>query len=227
MAEPQANTPSEQSRQRENGGPAEARTFDKPQTTRGGAQPPDQTAPGVADGARAVAETSRRAGRDAAELMRQTFDPLMAVQLDMQRWVDDLWRQTFGFRASQGLHAMRPFGAMGAAGLFGMPPADLQETDQAHILALELPGLNKDDVDIAIDGDLITVSGHKAEETQDASAAFRVSERRFGRFERSFPLPPDVDRQAIEAQFRDGVLKIVLPRDQAVSNRRAKIAIRG
>ena len=46
------------------------------------------------------------------------------------------------------------------------------------------------------------VSGQKAEESDDASATYRVSERRYGRFERSFPLPPDVDRARIEAQFR-------------------------
>ena len=58
-------------------------------------------------------------------------------------------------------------------------------------------------------------------------AAYRVSERRYGRFERSFPLPPDVDRGHIAAQFKDGVLKITLPKNPAAATPRSRIEIKG
>ncbi len=108
-----------------------------------------------------------------------------------------------------------------------MPPADLRETDHAHILAIELPGLRREDVEIAVEGDALTVRGHKAEEAEKTAGAYRVSERRFGRFERAFPLPPDVDRQAISAEFKDGLLQIALPKKVGSAPVRSKIEIRG
>lgn len=232
MAEPQANTQTEQSRGKENAGQAsgargEARSFEHAEARRGDgpmAQAAEQVVQAAADSGRQIAETGRRA---MTEAMRHTFDPFLAMQFDMNRWFDDMWRQTLGFRPTQGMQALRPFGPLGAANLFGLPATDLQETDQAHVLAIELPGLSRDDVDVAIENDVLTICGHKAEEKEDASATYRVSERRFGRFERSFPLPSDVDRSAIQAQFRDGVLKITLPRDARAAPRRSKIAIKG
>ncbi|HKT54876.1 MAG TPA: Hsp20/alpha crystallin family protein, partial [Caulobacteraceae bacterium] len=81
--------------------------------------------------------------------------------------------------------------------------------------------------DISINGDVLQVQGHKAEEKEDASATYRVSERRFGRFERSFPLPKDVDRGGVEASFQDGLLKITLPRTGQGTEQRSKVEIRG
>jgi len=65
------------------------------------------------------------------------------------------------------------------------------------------------------------------EETQDASATYRVSERRFGRFERAFPRPPDVDAGRIEARFKDGVLKVTLPKNPAAAQPWSRIETRG
>jgi HSP20 family protein len=111
-------------------------------------------------------------------------------------------------------------------GLFAPPPADLKETKDAHLLSIELPGLARGDVDIALSGDMLTVRGQKIEENEDASSAYRVSERRFGRFERSFPIPFDVDRKRIEAQFRDGILKIAMPKRPDAAGQRSKIEIK-
>ena len=149
--------------------------------------------------------------------------PFYTVQMEMMRWLDDLWRETTG-----GLRPAQPSRALSIAPLVGLPPADVKETDQAYTLCVELPGLAKDDVDLSIQHDMLIVSGHKAEEREEASAAYRLSERRFGRFERSFPLPPDVIRGELDATFKDGVLKIVLPRDgQLTARGHAQIQIHG
>ena len=74
-------------------------------------------------------------------------------------------------------------------------------------------------------GDLLLISGQKAEEKEDASCAYRISERRFGRFERGFPVPADVDRNRIAASFRDGVLTVTLPKNAAAMQDRNKIEI--
>jgi HSP20 family protein len=174
-----------------------------------------------------LAETGWRAGREVADAWRGSLEPFAVMQMEMTRFIDDTFRQLsgFGFFPSA-LRSARPFAAVSAAPLLGLPATDIKATDKAYVLAVELPGLTRNDVDIAIDGDLLTVSGHKAEEREDASAAYRVSERRYGRFERSFAVPPDVDRKGIEAQFKDGVLKVLLPRDASAGGRRSKIEIR-
>jgi HSP20 family protein len=238
MADPQANpATTEAPRGRSDAAPTgqsakpEPRSFTDThsgQSTTGGAAAEafTQATQPLVDGSRQLAEQSRRAGRQVADSWRQAVDPLLAMQFEMSQWFDDMFRHTFGFRQTPSAHPLRPFG-LSAVSLFGLPPADMKETADAHVLAVELPGLTREDIDLTIDGDALVVCGHKAEETADASATYRVSERRYGRFERSFPLPPDVDRKGIAAQFKDGVLKITLPKNAAAATPRSRIEIKG
>lgn len=250
MADPQANPPTERatetSRNRSDGppashgaqprpptqgaaaqpAPAEPRSFEQARSGQGAAaEMMSQATQPLVEGGRQLAEQSRRASRQVADSWRQAVDPLLAMQFEMSQWFDDMFRHTFGFRHAPSTHPLRPLG-LGAVSLFGLPPADMKETGTAHILAVELPGLTRQDIDLSIDGDALVVTGQKAEETDDASATYRVSERRYGRFERSFPLPPDVDRSRIEAQFKDGVLKITLPKSPGAAPPRSRIEIR-
>jgi len=181
----------------------------------------------AADAGQQLVETGRRAGREVADAWRGSLEPFTAMQMEMNRWVDDAFRQMtgFGFFPSA-LRSARPF-AVSAAPLLGLPATDIKETGEAHVLSIELAGLTRDDIEIAIDGDLLTVSGHKTQEREDGSTSYRVSERRYGHFERSFMIPPDVKRSVIEAQFKDGLLKIVLPRDPAAAAKRSKVEIKG
>jgi HSP20 family protein len=235
MADPQA--PIEHHRPKSNAASAaaaEPRSFDEgrrpppplPGDTRGEtAVIAARAAEPLVEGGRQLAEQGRRASRQMAEAWRHAADPFLAMQYDASQWFDDMFRQTFGFR---GLPAgYRPFGQFSPAGLFGMPPAEMKETKDAHLLAVELPGLTRDDVELTVDGDMLVVSGHKLEESDDASASYRMSERRYGRFERSFPLPADVDRAKISARFRDGLLKITLPKDAAAAQPHTRIEIGG
>lgn len=255
MADPQANPATETSRGRNDGPPSgqtaqqktqgaqssvsgtetsalqskpgEPRSFGETRSGQGTAAElltqPTQT---LAEGGRQFAEQSRRASRQVAESWRQAVDPLLAMQFEMSQWFDDMFRHTFGFRHAPSAHPFRPIG-LGALGMLGLPPADLKETDQAHILAVELPGLRREDVDLSVDGDTLVITGHKSEESDDAAATYRVSERRYGRFERVFPLPLDVDRGRIEAQFKDGVLRITLPKNPSAASPRSRIEIKG
>jgi HSP20 family protein len=228
MAEPQANVQNTPRARDETGAQSSARgeprSFER-DTSQSLEHRANQIAGTAGRGAARVASAGRTAGQGAVETWRRSFDPFLALQLEMNRWFDDLWRQAVGFRAPAA-QMLRPFGHLAGPGFFAMPPADLQDTDEAHLLAIELPGLTREDVDISLDGDMLTVCGHKAEESENASATYRMSERRFGRFERSFPVPPDVDRTQISAQFRDGVLRITLPKDPIAGPRRSKIEIR-
>jgi HSP20 family protein len=185
-----------------------------------------QVARSALQGGREIAETGRQASQSMSEAWRHSFDPFMAFQLDVNRWFDDLWRSALGFRLPSAVPAFQPMGMLGA-GLFGLPPADLKETESAHILTLELPGLGREDVEITIDSDVLAICGQKTQDNDRVGASYRMNERRYGRFRRAFPLPSDVNRQGIEAQFRDGLLTITLPKKPEAAAQRAKIEIRG
>src|SRR5438034_21400 len=120
MAEPQGNTEQEKNTQRESvktgqtgaqGVQSEARSFKE-----GAAA----TAQAGVDTGRQLAETGRRAGQNVAEAFGRTLDPFMAFQMDMNRWFDDLWRQTTGFGIQAPLRTARPLSNIGAASLFGL-----------------------------------------------------------------------------------------------------------
>jgi HSP20 family protein len=234
MADPQEHGATEQTRARGNASPStatEPRSFDEGANRGAGVKAGEtlaQAAQPLVEGGRQMAEQGRRASRQMADVWRQTVNPLVAMQYDFSQWFDDVFRHTFGFRQTPGSSVMRPFGHFSPTSLFGLPPIELKETDAAHILAVELPGLNRDDVDLAVEGDSLVISGHKTEATDDdVSATYRISERRYGHFERAIPLPPDVDRGKISAQFRDGLLKITLPKNPEAAAQKARIEIKG
>jgi len=223
MAEPQATSQADKARIRgetPSAQTAEPRSFDEIQRARGSAETRSTIEAG-----RGLAESGRVAGRQMAEAWRMALEPLLSAQYDMTRMFDEVWRQAFGFRQPQTAHPMRMMGLLGA-GLFGLPPTDVKETNDAHVLEIELPGLKPDGVDVSVDGDALAVCGQKTEENADTTAAYRINERRFGRFERIFPLPADVDRKKIQAQFRDGVLKITMPKIASAAPQRSRIEVR-
>ncbi|MCJ9429524.1 Hsp20/alpha crystallin family protein [Kordiimonas marina] len=106
------------------------------------------------------------------------------------------------------------------------PAADARDADNAYVLSLELPGVQEKDIDVSLSGDTLTVRGEKREEKSESHEGYFFSERRYGHFERSFELPSDVDRDAIEASFKDGVLSLSLPRTETKAPSAKKIAVK-
>lgn len=179
-----------------------------------------------AEATRRITETGRRAGFDIADVWRDAFDPLRKAHMEMHRWQEQAWRQLTGFSAFPALRAAPPFAALNPATLFGLPPADLKETDAAYEVSLEAPGLAREDLELQIRDDLLVLAGCKVEAAQQAGAAYRMSERRFGRFERAFPIPADADRERIEAAYADGVLTVTLPKTAQAARPGRRIEIR-
>jgi HSP20 family protein len=106
------------------------------------------------------------------------------------------------------------------------PAVDITETKDAWLVKAELPGLDEADVEVALCGDQLTLSGEKHEEHETADATCCVSERRYGRFSRSFAVPEGVDREAISASFRKGVLTITLPKREEAKAEPRRIAVK-
>ena len=108
-------------------------------------------------------------------------------------------------------HIFEPFKSLGAsiAGCFS-PSADAIDSYELNI---ELPGVKEDDIDITLQNGILSIKGEKREEREEKTKSYYFSERSYGRFKRSFRVPSDVVEDKIGAQFGDGVLKVILPRN--------------
>ncbi len=92
------------------------------------------------------------------------------------------------------------------------PAADMYEKDDALVIQAELPGLTKDDIDVTVRDGRLTLSGERKFESEVKDEKYYRCERSYGKFMRSFDLPADVDPDKIEAEFKDGLLKIHIPK---------------
>jgi len=106
------------------------------------------------------------------------------------------------------------------------PRSDAAVTQDAYEIAMELPGVSPDDVEIAVQDGTLIVTGEKRFETQEATKSYFFSEREYGAFQRTFRIPPDADPEAIDAEFRSGVLTIRLPKLRAQVGAPKRVAIR-
>jgi len=110
----------------------------------------------------------------------------------------------------------------------GTPAVDVRETAEEIRVRVELPGLARDDIQVSIENNVLTVAGEKkAEATEKDEGDWHLMERRYGGFERSFTLPPTVNAAAIAAAFHDGILTIALPKVETARPRRIEIAANG
>ena len=106
------------------------------------------------------------------------------------------------------------------------PTVDVEETDKALVLTAEMPGLEVDDVEIEVEGNLLTLSGEKTveRESEDTDGRnLRVWERRYGSFSRTFTLPNAVEADKIKADFENGVLTIRMPKTAEAKGRRIPV----
>ena len=107
------------------------------------------------------------------------------------------------------------------------PSVDLREDKEKYDLRAELPGVRKEDIEVSVEGNTLTIAGEKRQEEQegDEGRGTYRAERFFGRFQRSITLPTVVDPNKIEAQYRDGVLILNLPKSEEA--RRKQIQVKG
>jgi HSP20 family protein len=106
------------------------------------------------------------------------------------------------------------------------PRLDVSETDDALEVVADLPGLEKKDISISLEDDLLTIKGERKEEKEKKGKQFHTIERRSGTFYRALRLPVEVENEKIEAAFKDGVLTITLPKTKESKRKVAQIAIK-
>lgn len=98
-----------------------------------------------------------------------------------------------------------------------LPPVDIYETDQHElVLRAELPGLRRDDIDVTVEDNVLTLRGERRHDEQVKESQYHRAERAYGAFSRSFTLPATIDGNQVRAEYRDGMLTVTLPlRDEA------------
>jgi HSP20 family protein len=105
------------------------------------------------------------------------------------------------------------------------PAINILTNEDGQYLSAEMPGVRAEDVDISVNGDTLTISGNRGSDEVPETAHFHRKERGYGEFSRAVQLPFVVDADKVEANFKNGVLNITLPKIEAEKPK--KIAIKG
>ena len=123
------------------------------------------------------------------------WDPLEMVR-DMLQW--DPWREMTRIAPEE-------------PGTF-IPSFEVKETNDAFIFKADLPGVKEEDVEISITGNRLTVSGQRESEKREESETYYALERSYGTFSRSFTLPREADTEHVDAELKNGVLTLRIPK---------------
>jgi HSP20 family protein len=125
------------------------------------------------------------------------FREMAEMQRTMDRVFDEMWRDWPTMPRFSGLET---------------PALDIHETDAAYTVALPLPGVKPDDIQVRVQNGVLTVSGEIQEPKADENSKVVVRERYYGKFSRSVTLPQSVDSDKAEAAYENGVLTLTLPK---------------
>jgi HSP20 family protein len=121
----------------------------------------------------------------------------------------------------------RSFGDEGIARGAWMPSVDIYENKDQIVLEAELPGMNREDFELTVENNVITLRGERRFEKNDESDNYHRVERTYGSFTRSFTLPQTVSGEGAAAEYKNGVLRVVLQKREEVKARRIEISGEG
>ena len=95
-----------------------------------------------------------------------------------------------------------------------IPFVDIHETEASTVITADLPGLKKEDIAINVENNILVLTGERAKETNEEKDNYFKRERFFGKFKREFTLPASIDHEKINADYKDGVLTIEIPKPE-------------
>jgi len=132
------------------------------------------------------------------------------------RELDDVQNRLSAFFRSSpefGRLLRRPFGDVALPDW--SPQVDISEDEKEYLVKADLPEMKKEDVKVTIEDNVLSISGERKAEKEEKNKKFHRIERSYGTFLRTFTLPDDTDAKKISAEFKDGVLKVHLPKSPA------------
>jgi HSP20 family protein len=121
----------------------------------------------------------------------------------------------------------RGFGEEGIGRGAWNPSVDIYENKDQIVLEAELPGMNRDDFELSVENNVITLRGERQFEKKEDSDNYHRVERSYGSFTRSFTLPQSVSADGATAEYRNGVLRVTLPKREETKARRIEISSEG
>lgn len=133
---------------------------------------------------------------------RRAAAPALRDVRSVDRFFDDLW----------GGFALAPAHVTDTSRLGFSPRVNVRESADEIVITAELPGVEEKDFEVVLEDDVLTLKGEKHTEQEAEDGGYRHKETIHGRFERRFVLPPEVDRDAVKAAYKNGVLTVTVPK---------------
>src|SRR6266496_5650001 len=171
---------------------------------------------------RSAFSPSRRAARptkEGGQMATMTrWDPFQ----DLRSAQDEMAQMSPMLAHALGLHGQQQ-GSGRATTTAWAPALDISERKDAYLITVELPGVELDDVQITMEGSLLTIQGERHVAQDSSEQQFHRIERRYGAFRRSITLPAQVIADAVEATAEDGVLQILVPKVEEATPKRIQV----
>ncbi len=141
----------------------------------------------------------------------ETLRPFEEIQMEMDRLFNDAFRE-IGFGRDTDLSMLSP-------------DVDIYEKDDRLFAEIEIPGIDKKDIDISIEDHVLTIKGEKKSEREDKGRNYHVVERRYGRFQRAFRIPEYIKAEEIKAKFDNGILTVEMPKKEEAKKSSIKVKV--
>jgi HSP20 family protein len=151
--------------------------------------------------------------------------PLESLRREIDQLFDDFGSGTWRSPMRRSFFDMDPLRRAKAA-FTGMPAVDVTETENGYEVVAELPGMDEKNIEVKVANGILTISGQKREEKEEKKKDYYVRERRFGSFERTFPVPDGVDLDRVDASFKKGVLTVTMPKTAEAQKAEKKITVK-
>jgi len=132
----------------------------------------------------------------------------------LRREMDRLWENFFGERPLARVWERE-----------WAPSLDMSETKDNFVVKVEVPGIDAKDIDISLTGDVLTIKGEKKQEKEEKEEDYHFVERSYGGFSRSVRLPAEVESRKIKASYKNGILRVTLPKSEKVKAKEVKIKV--
>lgn len=133
----------------------------------------------------------------------------------MRREMDRLWDSFF----ERGIRRKHEEGST------WLPALDVSETKNDLVVKAEVPGMDPKDIDISLSDGILTIKGEKKQEKEEKEEDYHLIERSYGAFTRSLQLPKGIQSDKIQATYKNGILKVVLPKSEEAKKKEIKIKV--
>ena len=95
-----------------------------------------------------------------------------------------------------------------------VPAFDVSETEKEYVISGEIPGINPKDLEVTVTDGIVSVKGEKKQEKEEKEENYHRIERHYGSFQRSFRLPENINKEELDASYKDGILRLTLPKSK-------------